>query len=84
MITEQLKNYIKEAKKSGKTNDEIHHSLLGAGWKEMDIAEALNVTELSSSPTPPEAPVPHASDLKSGASSFFDSLKALIKRPRTY
>ena len=84
MTTEQLKNYIKEAKKSGKTNDEIHHSLLGAGWKEMDIAEALNVTELSSSPTPPEAPVPHASDLKSGASSFFDSLKAHIKRPRTY
>ncbi|MDP2767066.1 MAG: hypothetical protein Q8O41_06420, partial [Candidatus Methanoperedens sp.] len=84
MISEQLKSYIQEAKESGKTNDEIRQSLLGAGWQETDIAEALKALESDSSQTLPEALAPHLSDSKSGTSSFFDTLKTHIKRPQTY
>ena len=84
MINNELKNFVQEAKKYGKTNNEIRQSLLGAGWQETDIAESLKALESDSSQALPEAPVPHLSDSKSGTSSLFDTPKTHIKRPQTY
>ena len=84
MISEQLKSYIQEARKSEKTNDEIRQSLLGAGWQEPDITEALNAPEPTYPPIPPEAPTPATSGTKLKMAGFFGSLKTHIKRPQTY
>jgi len=85
VVNKELENFIQEAKKSGKTNnDEIRQSLLGAGWQEADITEALKAIGSDSSQTPPEAPATHISDSKSGTLSFFDTLKTHINRPQTY
>jgi hypothetical protein len=84
MISEQLKSYIQEARKSGKTNDEIRQSLLGTGWQEPDITEALNAPEPTYPPIPIKAPTPATSGEKLKTAGFFDFLKTHIKRPQTY
>ena len=84
MISEQLKSYIQEAKKPGKTNDEIRQSLLEAGWQEIDITEALSVSEPTYPPILPETSIPITSDTKLKMTGFFNSLKTHSKRPKTY
>src|SRR3989338_1913105 len=84
MISEQLKSYIQEARKSGKTSDEIRQFLLGAGWQELDITEALSASEPTYPPILPETSIPVTSGTKLKMAGFFNSLKTRIKRPQTY
>jgi len=84
MTSEQLKNYIQEARKSGKTDDEIRQSLLKAGWQEPDIAKALNGPGLINPTMLPKPPAADDSGMKLKRAGFFSSLKTHIKRPQTY
>lgn len=56
MTTEEVLNYIREAKARGRSVDDIKTSLVSAGWKQADIEEALVKTGLASAP--PSAPPP--------------------------
>ena len=85
MVTEQLKSYIQEAVKSGKTKEEIRQSLLGAGWQETDITEALDTLEVLSRSTSAETPTPESLNTKSSVTlRFFNLLKTRLKHPKTY
>src|SRR3989338_3929453 len=59
MITEDVVNYIREAKARGRSVDEIKASLLGAGWKEEDVTEAMIKSGVIE-PPPPQIPIPPA------------------------
>jgi len=43
MANEQLLNYIKQARQSGKNNEQIRQELINTGWRGNDIDEALKV-----------------------------------------
>jgi type II secretory pathway pseudopilin PulG len=43
MANQQLLDYIKQRSQQGKERGEIKQELLGAGWQEADVEEALNV-----------------------------------------
>ena len=43
MANEQLLNYIKQARQSGKNNEQIRQELMNTGWQGNDIDEALKV-----------------------------------------
>ena len=43
MANEQLLNYIKQARQSGKNNEQIRQELINTGWKGNDVDEALKV-----------------------------------------
>lgn len=42
MVTEELKNYVREALKFGQTKEEIKKSLIAAGWSISDIEKVLS------------------------------------------
>lgn len=84
MVNEQLKKYIHEGLKSGKTRDEIKKSLLEIGWREADIQEAFASSEM------PEAPIStqETKKVKITESQYKTSLirflSVISKRPRIY
>lgn len=41
MLNQQLLDYIKQSLATGVNREEIRSSLLGVGWQEMDIDEAM-------------------------------------------
>jgi len=61
MPNPQLSDYVRQQLQQGKSKDAIKSELLGAGWQEADINQALGI---SGSSQPPRPPVP------SSASSF--------------
>lgn len=84
MVNGQLKNYIQEGLKSGKTRDEIEKSLLEIGWREVDIQEAFASAKM------PEVPVSTQEKKEAkivrlqNKTSPIRFLKFIIKRPRIY
>lgn len=56
---EQLKTYIQQARQSGHTDEQIHQTLMAAGWSEEQIGSAMIVP---SSPTPQGFPQPYLPD----------------------
>lgn len=84
MVSDELKNFVKDALKSGKSKEEIRQSLISAGWQESDITEALSDSEINHSPTLPDAPTPAAQETKPNGSGFFNTIKTYLKRPKTY
>ena len=57
MANQQLFDYIKQQLQQGKSKGEIKNELLGAGWQETDIIQALNVPspiQSSDHPSPPQ------------------------------
>lgn len=47
MVSEELKNYVKDVLASGRTHEEIRQALLGVGWQEVDINEVFKTFEIS-------------------------------------
>ena len=43
MSNQQLIDYIKQAQAAGQSKEQIRAALLGAGWREADVDEALGV-----------------------------------------
>src|SRR3989344_2700936 len=85
MIGDELKNYIQDALKSGKSKEEIRQSLIGAGRSEAEVVQALNSADSATAQTPQEAQVPAASGTKPNTiSGFFDTIRNHLKRPQTY
>ena len=58
MANQQLSEYVRQQLQQGKSKDEIKNELLGAGWQEVDINQALG---MSGSSQPPRPPVPSVS-----------------------
>lgn len=50
MITQELLNYIKNERKSGKTDDSIRESLLSNNWKDEDITKAFDLIKIKLRP----------------------------------
>ena len=48
----ELQNFVNKAKQSGRTNEQLTQDLLGAGWSNADISEALNLTSINVGITP--------------------------------
>lgn len=85
MDNQELRNYIQEALKDGQTKEQIRQSLLGAGWTETDIAEALRTFERISSLPSQEAPTSPATTTKpSPIRGFLTFFKAQFRRPKVY
>lgn len=57
MINQQLSNYAKEQLQQGKNKEKVKSELLGAGWQETDINQALGIHSSSQLPRPP-SPIP--------------------------
>lgn len=47
MLNDRLLNYINQARKSGKTDDQIRQELLDAGWQSLNINEQLQPVKVS-------------------------------------
>ena len=59
MIDKGLINYIKEAQAKGFSNEVVQQALLGAGWSEAQVSEAIQVVLLeNSAPAPTPASIP--------------------------
>ncbi len=56
MSNPQLSDYVRQQLQQGKSKDEIKNELLGAGWQEADINQALDIPESSQPPRPPATP----------------------------
>src|SRR3989338_384266 len=78
MIGDELKNYIQDALKSGKSKEEIRQSLIGAGRSEAEVVQALNSADSATAQTPQEAQVPAASGTKPNTISTLKSSADLI------
>src|SRR3989338_8459710 len=85
MVNDQLRSYIQEGLKSGKTRDEIKKSLLEAGWQESDIQNAFAILEAPEVPAPQQK-LAEAKSVFGQAEkiSFLQNLIAYFKRPQTY
>lgn len=46
----ELKKYVEQSRITGKSDETIKHELLGAGWSEMDISQALNAVQIPAAP----------------------------------
>ncbi len=57
MANPQLSDYVRQQQQQGKSKDEIKNELLGVGWQEADINQALG---MSGSSQPPRPPMPSA------------------------
>jgi uncharacterized membrane protein YdbT with pleckstrin-like domain len=57
MSNSQLFNYVRQRLQQGKSEDEIKNDLLGAGWQEADIDQALSISGSSQPPRPPVPPL---------------------------
>lgn len=85
MISNEIRDYIKEAQKSGKSKEEIRQSLLEAGWQESDIQNAFATLGMPEAPAPQQEPA----EVKDPAeqtkkTNFIQNLVAYLKRPQTY
>lgn len=83
MASDELKNFIKDALKSGKSKEEIRQSLLASGWQEPDIQEVFATLEM------PEAPAQETKEVKNTPTiqkkdNFIQFLSHHLKRPQTY
>ena len=58
MVNQQLLDYIKQRSQQGKGRGEIKQELLGTGWQEADVEEALNASGLIQPPGPSQPPRP--------------------------
>lgn len=58
MVTQELLEYIKKARTSGQTDQQIKVDLMPGGWNEADLDEALKLTNV---PTPSNVPNPNIS-----------------------
>ncbi|MBU1130263.1 PH domain-containing protein [Patescibacteria group bacterium] len=56
MSNQQLSDYVRQQFQQGKSKDEIKSELLGAGWQEADINQALGMSGSSQPPRPPVPP----------------------------
>lgn len=56
MPNPQLSDYVRQQIQQGKSKDEIKSELLGAGWQEADINQALGISGSSRPPRPPVPP----------------------------
>ena len=56
MPNTQLSDYVRQQLQQGKSKDEIKSELLGAGWQEADINQALGMSGSSQPPRPPVPP----------------------------
>ncbi len=53
MVNQQLSDYIRQQLQQGKGKDEIKNELLGVGWPEADVNQALGISGSSQPPRPP-------------------------------
>ena len=67
MINQELFNYVKQQLEQGENKEKIKSNLLGAGWQETEINEALNIPNSIKSPN---FPLPPSS---SSSSSFIST-----------
>jgi len=55
MVNQQLSDYIGQQLQQGKSKEEIKSELLRAGWQDMDISNALGISDSVQPPRPPSA-----------------------------
>jgi uncharacterized membrane protein len=56
MVPEELKKYINDCRQNGLSDELIKQNLLSSGWPEQDVNEALNQSNYSFPPVPPNNP----------------------------
>lgn len=71
MVNSQLSDYVRQQLQQGKNKDEIKNELLGAGWQEGDINQALGVSGSSQPPRPPKPSSSSFLPALAFAASFF-------------